>query len=334
MPMEGSLTRQAENLWKAGDLPAALGKYEQLRDVTGSTAWNYQISRIRRLLADPPEPTRLRDFASLLTAEAGIERVYVVNLPHRPDRKARTLKELAAAGFQPGQIQFIEGVHGDSDPRAIHYNERFKTSPIPESFLGLFPSAEMLAYDKEHSTPGVFGYLLSQERVFRDAMDKGYRRIVVFDDDIFFPPAAAQTLRRFLKKVPDWKILLLGASNYFEPDFDPKDAFFPTAEALGFYSPIPLTTCGSFAVCYEKSMFPVLLELINDFSGYYDRHILGSLYKKHPGNCYGLWPAACCADVAESDIRSPRDVHGHARFAGWDVTRYEKYRLCVESSDT
>ncbi len=221
-------------------------------------------------------------------------------------------------------------MHGDSDPRAIRLHERFKSRPVPESLYGLTYPAEILAYDKENSTPGVFAYLLSQERVFRDALEHGYNRIAVFDDDIFFPPTAAETLRRFSKKVSDWKVLLLGASNYFEPDFDPKDSFFPTAEALGYYWPIPLTTCGSYAVCYEKSIFSVLLELINDFSGYYDGHILGSLYKKHPGNCYALWPAACCADVTESEIRSPRDIQMHSSLMGWDVSRFSEYKSCHE----
>jgi hypothetical protein len=321
-----TITRQAETLWKAGDLSAALSKYVQLRESTGSAAWNYQISRIERLLHGGAAAPRLQDFANILLSQAGIEKVYVVNLPHRQDRKARILKELSIAGFETSQIQFIAGVHGDSDPVAIRLNNCFKSSPNPESLYGLSLSAQKLTYDKAHSTPGVFGYLLSQDLVFRDALKNGYGRIAVFDDDVFFPVCAAQTLRRFLSKVSDWKILLLGATNYFERGFDQKESFFSSAEAMGYHAPIPMVTCGSFAVCYDKSIYSCILNLINDFSGYYDRHILASLYNAQPGDCYAVWPPVCCADVEDSEIRGNRDIIKHAKLARWDVSRYREYK--------
>jgi hypothetical protein len=107
---------------------------------------------------------------------------------------------------------------------------------------------------------------------------------------------------------------------------------------MGYYHPIPLTTCGSFAVCYDAAIIPWLLELVNEYSGYFDRHILGTLYATRREKCYALWPAACCADVTQSEIRDSRDMLQHSELMGWDISRFEEYslnrnrnNLCVES---
>jgi hypothetical protein len=319
--MQASITRQAARLLESRDYAAALEKYVSLRDATGLAAWDYQISFLEKKLG-LRHP--LEGFAKVLQTRLGVERLYVLNMAHRPDRRARAARELARAGFQPAEIQFVEGVHGEKDVRARAMNLRFQATQTLPARLSLPIPPEALAYDREHSTPGVFGYLLSQNEILRDALRNGYKKIAVFDDDVFFSPEATAILEKFASRGLDWELLLLGASNYH--DYQAENLKLLTAaDENGYYCPMPLITCGSFAVCYDAAILPVLLELVNEYSGYFDRHILGTLYATLREKCYALWPSACCADVTQSEIRTPRDINLHSEQMGWDISRFEEY---------
>jgi GR25 family glycosyltransferase involved in LPS biosynthesis len=321
--MQASVTRQAAELLKNGYFASALEKYVSLQEATGLAAWDYQISFLEKKLG-LRHP--LAGFAKVLQTRLGVERLYVLNMAHRPDRRARAARELARAGFQPAEIQFLEGVHGEKDERALAMNLRFQTAQTLHERLSVPISPEALAYDREHSTPGVFGYLLSQNEILRDALRNGYKKIAVFDDDVFFSPQATTILEKFASRDLEWELLLLGASNYHDYQAENLETL-TAAESAGYYHPIPLITCGSFAVCYESTIIPLLLELVNEYAGYFDRHILCALYANMSDKCYALWPAACCADVSQSEIRTPRDINLHSEQMGWDISRFEEYRL-------
>jgi GR25 family glycosyltransferase involved in LPS biosynthesis len=325
--MADTTTRQAAKFLQAGDFEAALQKYLELKARTQSAAWDYQIRYARRQLAAAASGrSHLGALFFNLKFTIGIDHVYVLNLPHRTDRKARTFKELTKAGFAASDIEFVAGLHGDRDERAKQLARDFKTGGDRPNGFGLSIPDEILAHDREHATPGVFGYLLSQSIILRDALAHGYERILVLDDDVFFSSDAVSILKRFAHAKKNWKLLLLGASNYFLGDDEAYARLKAQGENLGFYHPIPLATCGSFAVCYDKEALLPLLELIDSHYGYFDRHILACLYTKYHHECYALWPSACGADITESDIRESRDVHTHAQMMGWDTSRLAEYQ--------
>jgi len=325
--MHESITRQAAQLFETGDYSAALEKYLQLKHLTNLAAWDYQIVYIqRRLSSETPAAPSLEQFSTILKSGLGIEHVYVLNLPHRADRKARAVREMAQLGFQAHEIEFVTGVYGDQDEKAQWLTNHFKTTHFDSSIFGFSIPDEILAHDKTHATPGVFGYILSQSRILHDARRRGYKRFLVFDDDVFFSANAAFILNRFVRAANNWKLLLLGASNYFLGDEVASARLATEGAERGFYHPIPLVTCGSFAVCYDVSVLPSLLELVDSHFGYFDRHILACLYKKYHGHCYALWPPACGADITESDIRGSRDIFTHAEIMGWDASRFHVYK--------
>lgn len=325
--MHESITRQAAQLLNSGDYSAALEKYMQLKNFTKLAAWDYQIAYIKRRLAlKSPTAQRLEQFSAILKSSLGIEHVYVLNLPHRTDRRERTVKEFAQIGFKASEIEFVTAVYGDLDVKAQRLTDRFKTTPFKNNSCGLSIPDDILTHDKMAATPGVFGYTLSQSEIFHDACRQGFKRFLVFDDDVFFSPNATLILDRFVRAAQTWKILLLGASNYFPGDEAAAEKQAAEGYARGFYHPVPLVTCGSFAICYDASMLPALLELVDSHYGYFDRYILACLYKKYQNDCYALWPPACGADITESDIRSSRDIFKHAKIMGWDASRFAEYK--------
>ncbi len=172
-------------------------------------------------------------------------------------------------------------------------------------------------------TPGVFGYLLSQAVVLKDAARNGYRRILVFDDDVFFTSDAYARLRETAGHLPDdWKILLLGASEYA----DRNSQEFVQARVPGcadLYHPIAGKTCGTFAVAYDQSVYDEVLAAIADAEAPYDNFALGSVYVRHREHCFAIDPAVCVPDVSESNIREDsRAQQSHSQRMRWEFVRY------------
>ena len=118
------------------------------------------------------------------------DQVYIVNLPHRDDRRAETIAEFARVGMTipNDRIRF------------------FKASRPAEK--GEFPSV------------GSLGNFLSQTRILADARDRGLTRVLICEDDLHLnddlPPNTVADVLRDLRET-DWSIAALG---YLEP-YDP-----------------------------------------------------------------------------------------------------------------
>lgn len=254
----------------------------------------------------------------------GIERIYVVNLDRRPDRMARVLREMIAQGLE---VTRMPAVDARSSARAGRLMEEFRRGDVETQLASAsHVSRQHLGQWKTSLTPGVFGYLLSQEAVLRDAARNGYRRILVFDDDVFFTSDAVARLREAAGHLPeDWKILLLGASEYA----DRSSHEFVQARVPGcadLYHPIAGKTCGSFAVAYDQSMYDEMLRSIAKAEAPYDNFALGCAFSRHPTHCFTVDPAVCVPDVSESNIRDgSRAQQSHSRRMRWEFRRYEAF---------
>lgn len=114
--------------------------------------------------------------------KAVVDRIYVVNLESRPDRRREMAREFGRAG-----------IAGDSD--LVHI---FKAVRPPDA--GPFSSI------------GARGCFLSQLGVLREARDKGYRAILLLEDDATFSAAFLQHGAAVLEELAasDWALAYLG----------------------------------------------------------------------------------------------------------------------------
>lgn len=258
----------------------------------------------------------------------GIEHIYVVNLDRRPDRMVRVLREMNAHGLKVTRVPAVDAY---SSAPARELMEAFRNRD-PEARLSSAPhvSIQHVEQWKTTLTPGVFGYLLSQAIVLKDAARNGYRRILVLDDDVFFTSDAYARLRDAAGHLPgDWKVLLLGASEYA----DRTSQEFLRARVPGcadLYHPIAGKTCGSFAVAYDQSVYDEVMEAIEDAEAPYDNFALGSTYVRHREYCFVIDPAICVPDVSESNIREGSRVQqAHSQRMRWEFTRYGTFTAPV-----
>lgn len=113
------------------------------------------------------------------------DRIVVINLRSRPDRLRNLQAYLDAADWPFREVQVFEAISGDKVGVPKHWT----------------------------TGGGSYGCMLSHTRILERAIMDDVRRILVLEDDAFFPspPTFATNVGNFLGKVPaDWDCLMLG----------------------------------------------------------------------------------------------------------------------------
>ena len=175
--MKAGLAAQANQFVRAGKYSEALEAYRNLRSATGLSSWDWNIRSLELRLGAGRTVFLHKDLGIILRECAGIERIYIANLKHRTDRKRRIVTELAKFGVSSADIEIVEAVNGATNCAALDLFDRFKTADFSKYDSTRTVPQRVLEYDRFHSTPGVIGYLLTQELIIKDALsptsDKG-----------------------------------------------------------------------------------------------------------------------------------------------------------------
>jgi len=121
------------------------------------------------------------------------EKVFVINLPFKIDRRAKLEKHLAEVGIvDTGTLVWERAICGD-------------WTPAPSWWGG---------------GNGAWGCLMSHVRIAQDAVHDSLASYCVLEDDVVFHPNASFILERFAKELPaDWGQIYLGGQHlHREPD--------------------------------------------------------------------------------------------------------------------
>jgi GR25 family glycosyltransferase involved in LPS biosynthesis len=246
----------------------------------------------------------------LLGVNEVFDAVAIINVARHVERRRRSAARFTAQGIAHAFAEAVDGEDPSVQEAYARYLERSAARP------------EILTWERTHerkalSSPGAYAYLLSMQRVLRDANDRGLRRILVCDDDCIFIDDFAARFAAVVSRVPaDWKILKFGASDLRLSAVEHEEH-----SRVGYY-PIRRRCDGSFAVGVDASVFAeLLLELAHmDFP--YDSGALTTVCAAHPGKCFELCPNLIIADVRESTIRAGQDLAAFAARAQWELRLY------------
>ncbi len=120
------------------------------------------------------------------------ERVYVINLPYKKDRRARLEKHLAEVDIADvSRLHWVRALSGD-------------WSPPPAYFKG---------------GNGAWGCLQTHVRIVQDAIMDGIDNYLVLEDDVVFHERSPELLWRLMHEVPgDWGQIYLGGQHLRDPD--------------------------------------------------------------------------------------------------------------------
>jgi len=211
------------------------------------------------------------------------DKIYCLNLDKRKDRWIKTKKKLDEFGIN---VERFPAIDGDD-----------------------LTDEQLKKYDKINKYE--IGCMLSHYGIIKEAKEKHYKRILIFEDDVMFIENFKSKFLQMINKIPDWKLLYLGGSQHNWDDIEFIDDFYYTKHMSG---------CFAYAV--DESIYDEILNTnnINDKAIDYK---LFDIQEKYHDKCYSCFPNLVICDVTESDIRKNRDMETHSIKMKWDLDKYK-----------
>lgn len=219
------------------------------------------------------------------------DKIYVINLPRRTDRKANIERRLKNHNIT-NYIIFPATDGAKSDI----YNYYLTVKGFTD-------------------TPGAFGVLSSAARVINDAAKNKYQRILILEDDAVFHKKFDKLFSDRINNIPqDWKLLYFGTSMRKwrigqRAQQDKKNKFLTSVG----------TIAGAFAVGIDASVFPDLLMDLNTTNKPWDIGPLRTINIKYNAKCIVLYPYLILCDTRDSDIRRNKSLLEKKHTCGWNI---------------
>jgi GR25 family glycosyltransferase involved in LPS biosynthesis len=220
---------------------------------------------------------------NIIDINSYFDNIYVLNLNRRPDRWEKIEKKLNDIGIKYERFSAIDGNY----------------LIIDNDFSNFRPGTGMI------ENKYAYACLLSHIEIVKDAKEKGYKRILIFEDDVLISKDIKVHLQK-LRKIKDWKLLYLGASQY-RWNLDFIEDFYYSKNSLG-----------TFAYAIDESVYNDILQIGNTKS--IDNY-LAEIQLKYYGNCFTFYPNICISDVSESEIREKRNQEEHSKKMRWDISK-------------
>lgn len=119
------------------------------------------------------------------------ERIFVINLPFKEERRRRVEATVSESGVaDPAKLVWVRAVCGDWTPPPVWWG----------------------------AGNGAWGCLMSHLRVGQDAVHDKLDSYCVLEDDVIFHPRAGEMLERFIRELPsDWGQVYLGGQFLHKP---------------------------------------------------------------------------------------------------------------------
>ena len=220
------------------------------------------------------------------------DKIYLLNLDTRPDRLVKMQERFRENNIK-NYVRFPA-----IDGRDSKYNKHFNS----------------LKYFFE--TRGAYGVLLSMYYILTNAIQNGYRSILIFEDDAVFHHNFTQIFNNQMKHISaDWKLLYLGSSMHTWRIAS------RCVKRNGFLIPNG-TVAGAFALGISYKCFPYLLKQIIAFKSAWDLAPLKTINQLFKNQCYVIYPNIVVADPRDSNIRNGKTLEKKANDCGWILTNY------------
>lgn len=182
------------------------------------------------------------------------DRILIINLAKRPERKAHMEKQLELSGLT--NYEFVEAIDGtDKKIQSIYKKIKLTTScPI--------------------ITSGHFACLLSHIKAIKTALERNYSNVMILEDDINFIEGFVNKIKQI--KVPgDFNMIYLGGLIYKKKIF--LNSWAKTDKIMGAY-----------AYILNKSLYKVLLDDLEKKLDYVDVYYTKYIQSQTKYNVYLL----------------------------------------------
>lgn len=124
-----------------------------------------------------------------------VDKVYAINLKSSKDRRQNIITQCHSIGTHFEIVDAIDGRKEDVSWVQNEYNSKY-----------------------DGWTQGAAGLVYTTINIIKDAKKKGYKTIMIMEDDIVFRPGAYKEAKKLLSGLPsDWEILHLAAQHFKAP---------------------------------------------------------------------------------------------------------------------
>ncbi len=248
------------------------------------------------------------------------EHIYVVNLKSAVEDRLKVTRHLNRHNID---FELFEATNGYEGKVFEHYQKYKKRALGDLKRYAQYSEREQARNKPFIDSAGVMGYIYTYLNILKDAKAKGYRRFLILEDDILLSKDFEKQFKHFIGNIDnDWKILLLGASQYGWDRIDTK-----TAERNKFYFPTYKDefdfTYGSFAMGLDLSIVNELIEAESAFESPFDYLPMEELYRKYNGKCFIAYPNIIIPDVSTSSIRQANSQKIFAQRRKWIMEMFD-----------
>lgn len=251
-----------------------------------------------------------------LEVNSVFDKVYLVSLAHDLEKRLKVGFQLRALGIDFEWYPAVNGYEGEPLEGYLKYTKR------PLGKMSHFVECgdyERMRGSKMIESPGAVGYIHTYISIMQDAKARGFKNILVLEDDIILCHDFKLRFARFMESVDaGWKILHLGASQYVWEGIEIEKVL-----GDGHYQPELHKTKGSFAIALNESIFDELIDNLSHLDAPFDNFPIGYLYESYRGSCFVAYPYLVMPDVGDSAIREGRSQYLHSNRVGWWVPDFK-----------
>jgi GR25 family glycosyltransferase involved in LPS biosynthesis len=232
------------------------------------------------------------------TINTYFDRIFIINLKKRNDRKEAMKIKLSRAGIT--NYEFVEAIDGSVEPYITMYNYMIRKGQFIES-------------------PGAFGILKSALKVLVWSKLNKFKKILILEDDAIFHKKFSKIFDDYInnKKIPNWKLLYFGTSMH-EWRFKERCVFNKNG-----YIRSQGTIPGAFAIGIDSSIFTELINYTNIAIKPWDLEPLQNINRFYHENVIILYPYLVIADTRDSNIRDSGNLQKTADECKWNLSLYD-----------
>ena len=223
------------------------------------------------------------------------DNIYCLNLERNRDKWQKVSLQFKKFDINVEQFFGIDG-NNISDEEF----EAFKTKKVTHdesSRLGLIENKYALAC------------LLSHTEIIKDAKSKGYKKILIFEDDVIFSENFNQRVSE-IKKL-NWKLLYLGSSQFNWTGVKVINNHYHCS-----------TTLGTFAWAIDHSIYDDLINIFETKKKSID-NLLSDFQSNNKNNSIVIYPNIVISDVSSSEIRRGKDMIEYSELMKWQLEYFE-----------
>jgi GR25 family glycosyltransferase involved in LPS biosynthesis len=261
---------------------------------------NWNGRRTSRFLEDDEFNYILNNIEENFNINKYFDKIYCLNLNSKIENWKKVKYQFNKNNIHLDRFEAVDGIEIEDELFYIINKE-----VNPKGLRGELASRYGIIENK-------FSYacLLSHIKILKDAKDKGYKKILILEDDVIISDNFLEDIKN-IKNI-NWKLIYLGCSQFDWKDISVNGGFYKSKNTLG-----------TFAYGVDSSIFEELINQLEKKNKSVD-NLLSEYQEKNEG-CYTFFPNIVISNTTDSNIRTSKKIIDYAEKAKWNLSDFSKY---------